>query len=393
VAFDLLDHDASPSPCPRMAEPVTRHAQNPMAENFQFLLCGIDSLDLGLYVTWGKDWLNRLQSFDRLKQEAQEEKGLLSETVPGRSFLVYPNGKGVNFRYHFAFPEYHLYIGKSAQADKSPNVYVSINAQAHWLNGLPAVLAQISEDIVFFGGYIDRFQTSRCDLCADFKLRGGLTFDFLQAHKVSRSKKTNPYFDLDDMETFYVGAKSAPVQLRIYNKGLEVQRKGVKLWFGQLWEDDSFQDVWRVEFQLRRAALKSFQINSVEELNAQAGGVWKNLTGHWFSLRLPDNDKPERRTLHPWWNEVQTCAARFGQAEDLKRCYGTTATASTAWLVSHMDGCLSSYGARIGIWNRQRALTHLGESLTLHASEQEFTVKCQKKALILGQGQPREVQP
>ncbi|MCM0082297.1 hypothetical protein L4X63_11920 [Geomonas sp. Red32] len=33
-----------------MAEPVTRHALIPHLENFQYLLCGFDSLDIGLFV-------------------------------------------------------------------------------------------------------------------------------------------------------------------------------------------------------------------------------------------------------------------------------------------------------------------------------------------------------
>src|SRR5690242_2168730 len=59
------DHPSS------MAESVTRHALNPIVGDFQFLLCGIDTLDLGLYVKWGTNWDQVRSALDQKKELAQ----------------------------------------------------------------------------------------------------------------------------------------------------------------------------------------------------------------------------------------------------------------------------------------------------------------------------------
>jgi hypothetical protein len=69
-----------------MAVSVTRHAQTPPVDEFQFLLSGIDTLDLGLYVIWGSDWKRRLRSLDQKKQKARKQKdGLLVGLPSGRN--------------------------------------------------------------------------------------------------------------------------------------------------------------------------------------------------------------------------------------------------------------------------------------------------------------------
>jgi hypothetical protein len=46
----------TPGASPSMASSVTRHALISPAEEFQYLICGMDSLDLGLYVHWDENW-------------------------------------------------------------------------------------------------------------------------------------------------------------------------------------------------------------------------------------------------------------------------------------------------------------------------------------------------
>jgi hypothetical protein len=88
--------------------PVTRHAPTPPGEEFQFLLSGIDSLDLGLYVVWGPDWKRRLRTFDKKKQQARKKGGLLIGLPSGRTCVFRANGKGENYRFHLQFEAYNL---------------------------------------------------------------------------------------------------------------------------------------------------------------------------------------------------------------------------------------------------------------------------------------------
>ena len=366
-----------------MAEPVTRHAINPLIEEYKFLLCGIDSLDLGLYVVWGSGWKRRLHSLDKKRQQSRKLGGLLIGLPSGRICIFKPGGKGENYRFHLQFEAYNLYIGKAARPGLSPNVYLSISAKTLWINSIEIALSWIAEDLkAIGGGSVQHIKVSRVDLCADFWIPGGLSYEFLRSHKVTHNEKGELYLDKDDVETYYVGHKKAPIRLRTYNKGVEVkQESGKKLWFLEIWQRESTEDIWRIEFQLRRPALKQFGINSLDDLKKKKAGVWLNLTSKWFSLRLPDNEKAERKTIHPFWCAVQEC---FGADKEVKRVCGSARTVAPEWYLSHIDGCLASFAALLGITNRNDALDELQSRLTRRNNATDFKTACIKKAIQRG---------
>jgi len=341
-----------------------------------------------LYVAWGTDWKRRLTILDKKKQEARKKGGLLARMSSGRNFIFRPNGKGENYRFHLQFEAYNLFIGKSSAPGSSPNVYLSIDAKTLWFNGIETALSWVAEDLQEIGkGKIQFVKVSRVDLCADFWIPGGVSYDFLLSHKVTRNDKGNIYLDKDNLETFYLANKKSPVQLRIYNKGLEAnQQGGKKLWFLDLWKRGSTEDVWRIEFQLRRPALKQFGINSINDLEEKKAVVWHYLTTKWFSLRLPDNDKAERRTFHPFWSAVQECFQQnaISDNDDIKRFYKSDKTAPPEWYFSHIDGCLSSLASILGITNREDAINELKSHLSKRNNEKDFEAACIKKAIQRG---------
>lgn len=367
--------------------PVTHPASTPLVEEFQFLLCGIDSLDLGIYVVWGSDWKRRLHSLDKKKQQARKNGGLLIAMPSGRNCIFKPGGKGENYRFHLQFDAYNLFIGKAARPGTSPNVYLSISAKILWQNGIETALSWIAMDLkAIGGGSIQLVQVSRLDLCADFLVPGGLSHEFILSHKVTRNDKGKLYLDKNELQTYYAADGKSPIQLRIYNKGLEVKQGGVKLWFLDLWKRESTDDIWRIEFQVRRPALKQFGINTLDDLKEKQAGLWGYLTTKWFSLRLPDNDKAERKTIHPFWSAVQGCFKNHvpGTDSQVHRDYGTSGAASPEWHLSHIDGCLSSFAAFLGITNRVDALQELQSRLTKRNNAADFETACIKKAIQRG---------
>jgi hypothetical protein len=192
-------HDSKDS----MAVSVTRHASNPV-QQYENLLHGIDTLDLGLYVTWGSNWKQRLNTLDKKKQKARKKGGVLIPLPSGRICNFRPNGKGENYRFHLQFEAYNLFIGKAARPGSSPNVYLSIDARTLWFNGIETALSWIAEDLKAIGGGSIQFvQVSRVDLCCDFWIPGGLPFEFLLSHKVTHTDKKQLFLDKDDsVETY-----------------------------------------------------------------------------------------------------------------------------------------------------------------------------------------------
>lgn len=369
-----------------MAEPVTRHAQNPKVANHQFLLCGIDTLDLGLFVVWDITWASAKAYLAEKKEEVQCTQGtssLLCKTDLGREFLFLPGGKAPNYRYHLHFPEYHVYIAISDKFGKSPNVYVSITAETLWHVELSTILELLEFDLSFFGGIIEQIQPSRCDLCADFKISPPPDFPFIQEHRVSRSHKSRPWLDGDILETYNCGSPKSPVQIRIYDKGKEIQKTN-KQWFLPLWGVDTSEGVWRVEFQLRRALLHQYRIDTLDDLWQKIGAIWNYLTTEWFSLRLPDDEKTERRTIHPWWLSVQECRDRFGDMSDTRRTFTTDTVEPIQQTLSHIFGRLVSIAAQKGIKDRTKAIYQLSVMLYDKTDDEKFISEYKKKSIKLG---------
>jgi hypothetical protein len=324
-----------------------------------------------------------LTIFDRHKQQASQNKSIIAVFPTGREHIFYPGGKGRNYRYHLEFPDYHLFIGITQKAGKIPNVYLSLNAKTIWQGRTEQAIAQVKEDIESLRGHVERIQPSRCDLSADFSLSGPLTLEFLQNHRVSRSRKWNHISYGDSLETYYVGAKTAPIQLRIYDKAKKVLKDSDSDWFKDVWQVEEIDNIWRVEFQLRRTALKQYNINTLDDLYKKVGGIWKDLTTNWITLRLPDNDKSERRTLHPWWREVQNCASKFGNVQDVKRTLRKN-NAKPEWYVKHVTGLLPSFAAPLGIFDSRKALETLNCLVLRQLDEEVFLERVRTKSIKLG---------
>lgn len=374
---------AEPGQPPSMAESVTRHAQNPPVGNFQFLLCGIDTLDLGLFVSWDARWSETKEYLSAKKEAAQGTTGLLDKTDISREFLHQPSGKAPNYRYQLQFPEYRLYIAISDKVGKSPNVYATITAEALWHVGISTLLELLAFDLESLSGTIERIQPSRCDLCADFRIVPSPTLPFIQDHRVSRCHVNRSHMDGDTLETFYCGSPKSPVQIRMYDKGKEIG-KSDKKWFLNLWGLDSPDNVWRVEFQLRRAFLHQYRINSLSDLWDRIGAIWEYLTGEWFSLRIPDNDKAERRTLHPWWLTVQECRHRLGHLTDAKRTFTSDTVEPIQRTLSHIVGRMVSIAAQSGIKDRKEAILYLGSLLDKRTNDEKFAEEYHKRLIKLG---------
>lgn len=372
-----------PSRRESMVSSVTRHALNPPIQTLQLLLCGIDSLDLGLFVSWNAGWCEVRKNLEVKKLASQESTSIIESTDLDRKFQHFPSGKPPNYRYHVQFLEYHLYIGKSDKYGNSPNVYVSISATVLWHESFASIIDLLALDLEHFGGTIDRIQPSRCDLSVDFRLIPPPDFSFLEQHKVSRSRYINTHINNGILETYYSGSPGSPVRLRIYDKGKEIQKSN-KYWFLDLWGIHDPSNVWRVEFQLRRAFLHQYRINTLEDLWAKIGTIWEYLTAEWFSLRLPSNDKTERRTIHPWWEAVRVCGELLGVNNGGRRCYDSDNPQEIKKILPHIYSRMITIAALSGIKNRKESIRNLYELLEQHGDDNKFKEKLQEKLFKLG---------
>lgn len=376
----IAGRTANDSP-PGMVSSVTHHAQITNLEGWRYLACGVDSLDLGLYVQWNDDWEQRTVEFEEGKEKAAGTQGIRINDEP---FLILPGGKRPNYRWHLQWADFHLYLGRSREPQKdSPNVYASINCETLWRNGIEGATALVVHEVESLGGGVMAIKPSRCDLAADFLIPGGVPHELLLVLRVPSDSQHTHHMKGNRQETFYQGAKSSPIQLRIYDKALEVLKGGTKFWFLDIWKLPTCESVWRVEFQLRRPFLKEFGVTTVEDLRQSLAGMWKHLTEKWFSLRLNDNDNVTRRTVHPWWLGVQVCDARFGEPQPLVR-EDEQSPADAEWFVSHGAGCLLSFAARRRLGSFRLAAREYVREMQAYWSRKDFMEAYITKSIKLG---------
>ncbi len=369
---------------PHLAESVTRQVQISGPVNWKHLLTGIDSLDLGVHVEWPDRWFELVQSMAKAKENAAGTKGIPWDRSPLDNVLILPNGKQPMYAFHLQTPELHIFLARTNRSSKYPNVYISTTAQALWLDRPCPTIERISDFIIGLGGNIERMQVSRCDLCCDFLIPGGLTLEFLREFKVSRSRAWKPYLTGDNLETFYVGGNGGELQCRIYNKAIEVSRDGSKSWFLNLWKIKELCDVWRVEFQIRRDVLRQFCVDSFDDLVKKSGGIWTNLTTSWLSFRLQDDPNPTRRTVHPWWQAVQEVAIDFGSGLELKRQHKRPKSALAEWYIAHGAGCLVGYAARRNLPCLNEAMRSYMQDAEAYWAQKNFEERYRIERIRLG---------
>lgn len=368
---------------------ITR-ARAPKGEpaSWEFLLAGVDTLDLGLYIRWDNQWEFHVARMETWKARAIGTSGVLIDdgVFPIGHAVILPGGKPPMFRYHLQLPEFHAFLSASDTYRTGPNVYVSLTAETLWRLGVTQAVSLVWGLMEDLGGTVDAIQPSRVDLCADFSIPGGLSLGFLRRHRVSRSRATRHFETADRLETYYVGSGQSPITARLYDKGLEIQ-KSRKAWFLPLWRREQGVDVWRVEFQFRRRALKAFKINTMEALLEKMAGLWHVVTTRWLGFRLHDATNLTRRSVHPWWATVAACAQRFGEPVEVDR-FEALPSDSAEWHEKHIAGCLSSFAAITNRGSFRTALDSLAQRLTDQVDPDEFRDRIALKSIKLGKHPP-----
>lgn len=359
---------------------VTPPAPFSEAGTGECLAWGVDSLDVGLSVTWGRFWPQLAVLFDQAKNDAAGTAGKPSKD--GRCLML-PSGKNP-FRWHLQYPGFHLFLGKADRPHgETPNALASINSETLWRYGVEQAVALVAAEVEWYGGTLEGVKPSRCDLAADFHVPGGLSLDYLLARRCPKHLKSKQYLNGDRLESFYQGADGAPLLCRIYDKGAEVLVEGVKLWFREVWKGREIREIWRVEFQVRREVLKELGIDTVPDLLAKQAAFWTYLTRDWFTLREPDNKNPSRRTVSPFWRAVQASVGAAA-ARGLVRGGPDDHPADASWYVSHTAGCLTGYAARKALDAADAAADALAADIKAYWRTRDFPTAYVRQRIALG---------
>jgi hypothetical protein len=199
-------------------------------------------------------------------------------------------------------------------ADPFPPVFVQWHSPFIHAYGLESTVSMVED-------WLDKavmearapLSVSRIDLYCDFQ---GWTPKVGDLNHFSCRAVRRSLFEVP-RQTHLVGRRfsgftfgKGDVVSRIYDKTLLMASRG-EHWQEELWTGRNLEfPVWRVEFQLRRRALRRFGLETLEQALVSRQTLWDYAT-EWLSLREPGADGNRSRWKEaPSWKAVR--AARLG---------------------------------------------------------------------------------
>jgi len=280
-----------------------------------------DWIEWSLSVNWPlKIWKKLRADLEEAKtsaaQQGAEEKHT-SIAVRGRYANVSPCGvragkgnKGLYFAYSLEYDGIRISIADKKDSNgKQPNLMFRASGEQCLLQGAHHCYEIGNRFVRQLGGQSSDCKLSRVDICLDMP---GTSIDelmiaFNEKRYITRTKARG-YFETSG-RSFFLG--KPPLVIQAYDKLAEVNTKAnptKKLAMIEYrWNGEIPANATRVEFQIRREALKTRGINSVEDYFEKRADLIFYLTHNWirFLETIPDRKNKNQSkipTLEIWKN-------------------------------------------------------------------------------------------
>ena len=233
----------------------------------------------------------------REAMKANKRREPVALTLGGKEFLLAGHGTGSGYPFLMENGEQAIQFGEF----NSPPFFVTYRSHALWHKGVEALHRELREwasALRLSHGQSE--SVSRVDFAFDFELP---EIDFDEDSFVTFAAKDAQHRKDRRMQTMRFG--EGDTVLRIYDKSAEIRDSSQKTWFHELWGGVT-ENVWRVEFQVRKEVLRRFGIRSFTDLFEGAGDVLRYLVTEHTTLRVRQDDSNRSRwPLHPLWKLLQ----------------------------------------------------------------------------------------
>lgn len=191
---------------------------------------------------------------------------------------------------------------------------------------LVAPMPSVTADALVLRNAVE-FAVSRIDLCIDFQ---GWTPPADPSAYTTRVNRISPYYVHRQFTGMLFGRGALVARLYDKTEELKLSNKG---WFQNLWSRSpqfrADQRVWRLEFQLRREALRSIRLKNTErrlrtldDVLEHSGALLRYLLSRWLCIR-GQRTKSTRQVLTQQWTTLTEEAVSAGPwngcGEDLYR--------------------------------------------------------------------------
>lgn len=309
------DPQPSLTPAPSSnSRPAPRPLPGP--KSARVVACGIDTLHLFGTARLRDDLAEQLASLRDLAR-ATPRGTPLPQVTHGRHLLtVRPFGARTA---PYLLEGEHLVLRLNPRASHGlSTIAVELRSLFLWQRGPEAAVAEVEAIVAPLlapalpaapGAPASPLRVGRIDLTVDFQGWRPQAADL--SHFIGRPKDQASYLSNSAFTGFSFG--KGDLVARLYDKTTEIQKSG-KSWFLPIWQASpafaEAEPVWRLEFQLRRPALRSFRrsdnrgrLDSWADLRSTARTLWRHLLTRWLSFRMPRSAKSRQR-LRPEWRAL-----------------------------------------------------------------------------------------
>lgn len=273
------------------------------------LASGVDSLVISMDITWREaslfTVLNELK--EKAKKDGIDHSGNLKHFNPEEvwPFTIKPHGAR-GFSWIIIGTDFSYKIANSLKPNSRPNVMVEVRSEALWRLG-PKEATRIALSLIEAnGGYIVEAKLSRVDLCLDFIMSEDSWSQSLMDDAVTRATDFAPYYRHKKLTGIRIG--KGIISARLYDKPLEIRQQSKKEWMFDIWKIEEVpkgKKIIRIEFQMRREALKQLGLNSAEDLFQKASNAWAYCTKKWLKFRDGAGLHHTQRSTLNWYREIQ----------------------------------------------------------------------------------------
>ncbi|MEZ5489204.1 MAG: hypothetical protein R3F50_02680 [Gammaproteobacteria bacterium] len=259
------------------------------SRNTRILRTGIDSLYLTYQGHLSDESSIRLTKLKKMAQSTSASSVNLAQfLVKKHVFEVKGNGRHP-FAYILEDGTFRIEAAKQ-DAKQAPMAYAKVSSELLTVDGPDAALEVLQKVIDVLGVITAGPNVARVDLCVDFLTDYPLE-SITDAEFVTKARTLARHSDMRRFSGISFAPK-ADLSARLYNKTIEMQSKNsLRPYLKALWHQagwDGVQDVWRLEFQLRRPALRTLDIVSYKELRNCLGGLWQYCTNQWLKHTAPN---------------------------------------------------------------------------------------------------------
>lgn len=232
---------------------------------------------------------------ERLRQSKKREP--MKIDLGGTEFLLQPYGSGSGYPFVIENADMTIEFGEF----NDPSFFVTFRSIALWHKGASALHQQFMLWAASLGLMSYRTESlSRVDFTFDYHLPD---IDFDEDSFVSMAVADIQYRKNRQVQTFNLG--TGDTVLRVYNKVAEINEQSGKHWFFPLW-DGVEENVWRIEWQIRKDRLRQYAIRTFDDLFHGKGDLLRYLVQEHTTLRIKSGDSNRSRwPLHPLWQSLQ----------------------------------------------------------------------------------------